>query len=246
MRRLVRPAAFTLASVAAVAVFVLTARLSAEPLTWKDLGGWLDRVEPVDAFAELARWLGLGLAVYVALVSAAALLAEVAGLVRMPRLQRGLRRLVEFVALPVLRRRLLELTTVATITASSLQAAPVGADHGPTTPVSLVVESVEPIPSAPLVRGEFEGFGFPATPALEDVPVGAHMVQRRRHALGHRPRALRPRRSGAAPARRRSQSADHRSGSDLRRLADHSSRPALRLRHPRSTRRRSMARRRGQ
>ena len=146
MRRLIRPALFTVASVAAVVGFLAAGRMSPAPLAWSDIGGWLDRAEPVDAFSEMARWVGLVLAAYVAVVSFAALMAESASLVHMPRVHRWLSRLVGAVALPALRHRLLEATAVATITASSLQGASVGAvdtvmptaalvvDHAPTAP----------------------------------------------------------------------------------------------------------------
>ena len=174
MRRLIRPAAFAGISAAAIVGFVVAGRLSTERLKLHDVGGWLDRADPVNALAEIARWLGLGLAVYVAVVSVVALLAEIAAAMRMPRIHLWLRRLVGFVALPGLRRRLLEITTVATITAASLQALPAGAAAAP-APIALVAESSGPAPLV-LVRGEFHGFGVPASVPIEADPVGAHTV----------------------------------------------------------------------
>ena len=75
MRRLIRPAAFTGSSAAAIVGFVVAGRLSAERLNVNDLSGWLDRADPVDALAEIARWLGLGLQ-FVALGSDLGLLAR--------------------------------------------------------------------------------------------------------------------------------------------------------------------------
>lgn len=160
MRRLIRPALFTVVSVAAVVGFLAVGRISPAPLAWSDIGGWLDRAEPVDAFSEMARWVGLVLAAYVAIVSFAALMAESASLVHMPRVHRWLSRLVGAVALPALRHRLLEATVVATITASSLQGASVGAVDAVMPTAALVVDHV---PTAPALRGEFHGFGVQPT-----------------------------------------------------------------------------------
>ncbi len=176
MRRLIRPAAFTGISIAAIVGFVVAGRLSAERLNVNDWSGWLDRADPVDALAEIARWLGLGLAAYVAIVSFVALLAEIAAAVRMPRIHRWLHRLVGFVALPALRRRLLEFTTVATITAASLHTLPAGAAVAP-APIALVAESSGPAPLVS-VRGEFHGFGVPTAAPAEVDPVGVHTVRR--------------------------------------------------------------------
>lgn len=176
MRRLIRPAAFTAVSVAAIVGFVVAGRLSTERLNVNDVSGWLDRADPVDALAEIARWLGLGLAAYVAIVSFVALLSEIAAAVQMPRIHRWLRRLVGVVALPALRRRLLEFTTVATITAASLHALPAGAAAAPAS-IALVAESSGPTPLVS-VRGEFHGFEAPASVPTEADPVGAHTVRK--------------------------------------------------------------------
>jgi nucleoid-associated protein YgaU len=160
MRRLIRPALFTVASVAAVVGFLAVGRMSPAPLAWSDIGGWLDRAEPVDAFSEMARWVGLVLAAYVAVVSFAALMAESASLVHMPRLHRWLSRLVGAVALPALRHRLLEATAVATMTASSLQGASVGAVDSVMAAPALAVDQAS---TTPMLRGEFHGFGAQPT-----------------------------------------------------------------------------------
>lgn len=174
MRRLMRPAAFAAVSIAAIVGFVLVGRLSPESLSLNDFGGWLDRADPIDALVEIARLLGLGLGLYVATVSVVALFAETAALLRMVRLHRWLYRLVGRVALPALRRRLLELTTVATITAVSLHALPAGAAVA-STPIALVAESSGSAEIAAL-RGEFHGFGLPAFAPSEADPSEAHTV----------------------------------------------------------------------
>ena len=76
-------------------------------------------------------WLGLLLAIYVALVSSVALAAELAAILHMPRLTQRLRRVVDVVAVPALRKRLLEVAAVATVTASSLHAVPAFAATAP-------------------------------------------------------------------------------------------------------------------
>lgn len=176
MRRLIRPGLFTVVSVAAAVGFVVAGRASPYPIIWNDLGGWLDRAEPVDAFAEMARWLGLALATYVMVVSFTSLLAELAAAIQMPRLHRWLRRAVGAVALPALRHRLLEVTTVATITASTLQAAPVGATPA-VPPAATVVTDGIPSAELPALRGEFQGFGgIPLLPPTSG-PESIHTVR---------------------------------------------------------------------
>ena len=86
MKRLSRPLLFTSIAVAAIVTFVAAGSWAATPIDVTDMSGWLRAADPVDALAELARVAGLLLAVYVALVSAAALVAEVASILRMPRL----------------------------------------------------------------------------------------------------------------------------------------------------------------
>ncbi len=177
MRRLIRPALFTMASVAAVVGFIAAGNLSADPFAWSDIGGWLDRVEPVDAFAEMARWTGLVLAAYVAVVSFAALLAELAAMVNMPKLHRWLSRMVGAVALPALRHRLLEVTAVATITAATMQAAPAGALQTSAPTAALVSEHGLASIDVPVVRGEFHGFVMPATAVPEQAPAASYRVR---------------------------------------------------------------------
>jgi nucleoid-associated protein YgaU len=159
MRRLVRPLAFTIASAGALVGFVLLGRTAPAPLTWGDPNGWLDRTEPVDAFAELARHLGVVLSAYVAVVAAVALATDLAATAHMPRLHRRLRRIATSIAVPALRHRLLEVTTAATITASALQAAPAGAYSQSTDSSALVVDTTPQWTDAPILRGEFTGFG---------------------------------------------------------------------------------------
>lgn len=158
MRRLVRPVLFTVVATAAVVGFVAAGRASPDPIVWGELGTWVERVEPVDAFAEMARWLGLALATYVAVVSFTALLGEFAGLVRLPRLHGLLGRLVGRVALPALKHRLLEVTAVATITASSMNGVTAGASPVPQPAAALIADHTHDEGIA-AVRGEFHGFG---------------------------------------------------------------------------------------
>lgn len=159
MRRLVRPLAFTIVSAGALVGFVLLGRTAPAPLTWGDPNGWLNRTEPVDAFAELARHLGVVLSAYVGVVAAVALATELAATARMPRLHRRLRRIATSIAVPALRHRLLEVTTAATITASALQAAPAGAHAQTMQTPALVADAAPQWSDAPTLRGDFAGFG---------------------------------------------------------------------------------------
>ncbi|MEQ9163766.1 MAG: LysM peptidoglycan-binding domain-containing protein, partial [Ilumatobacter fluminis] len=180
MKRLIRPAVFTVVSLGALVVFLLAERWSVDALDWRDLNAWLERVEPIDALVEVARWLGIVLAAYVAAVSVGALLAELSFVVRMPRLGHHLRRLVGAVAFPALRRRLVEVTTAVTITASSINATPALAG-APTPAVAAVVDSpVDGVPAAP-IRGQFQGFegvgGAPLPASGGDTPAGTYVVE---------------------------------------------------------------------
>lgn len=169
MKRLVRPAVFTALSVAALVTFVWAARWSVDPLDWRQPGAWLDRVDPVDAVVEVARWVGIVLSAYVGVVSLTALVAELSFAVRMPRLGRRLRTLAGVVAFPALRRRLLEVTTAVTITASSINASPALA----TAPAVATAAVDAPMPLTAPIRGSFEGFGTVALPAVDDAAVVA-------------------------------------------------------------------------
>jgi nucleoid-associated protein YgaU len=175
MKRLARPLLLLSISVAAIVAFVVAGAWAPSPLDMSDISGWLRATDPVDAIAELARLAGLLLAMYVAVVSAAALVAEVAAILQMPRLTRLMFRLVHAVAVPALRKRLLEVAAVATVTASSLQALPAGAAPA-SRPAAAAVSPVSlGSGAAPAVRlgGEFVGFDFPSTVIAPDSPTTA-------------------------------------------------------------------------
>ena len=139
MRRLIRPLAFLVSALGALGVFIAVGRVTPEPMAWRDLGGWLDRNEPTDVLAELARYAGMAIASYVGVMAVLALIAEVAALIRLRPLQRLAARMLGLVAVPALHRRLVELGTVATVTAASLHAVPAGAAPRPPT-TALVVD----------------------------------------------------------------------------------------------------------
>lgn len=176
MRRLARPLLFTSVAVIALAVFISARSWTAQPVNVSDLSGWLNAADSVDVLAELARLLGIVLAGYVASVSGVALMAETAALLRMPRLTRALRGVVQVVAVPALRKRLLEVAAVATVTASSLHAIPASAAAPmPRAPAAAWASvSTRPLASMPavLLGGEYEGFDLPAT-VLPSALVGA-------------------------------------------------------------------------
>ena len=180
MKRLSRPLLFTSIAVAAIVTFVAAGSWAATPIDVTDISGWLRVADPVDALAELARVAGLLLAVYVALVSAAALVAELAAILRLPRLARVMRRLVHLFAVPALRKRLLEVAAVATVTASSLHAVPAGAATAPRPAVVVVSPNAMPRSDIPAVQlgGEFMGFDLPSTVAtVESIETASYTVQ---------------------------------------------------------------------
>ena len=178
MKRFARPIAYTITSAAALWAFGWAGQWSVDPLDWSDPSGWLRRVDAVDVLGEIGRGLGIALATYVALVSLTALLAEASGALRMPRLAQRLRRVAGFVAIPALRRRLLEVTAAVTFTASSINAAPALAVGLP--PATAVMDAAAPAPIPTAVRGEFEGFGAVAAPLqtpAEPIEVATYTVR---------------------------------------------------------------------
>ena len=78
--RLVRPLVWLVLAGAALVGFVALGSLNETPLRWGDLSGWLDEVSLDSALVEVARWLGIALAVYVIVVAALVLLSELAAL----------------------------------------------------------------------------------------------------------------------------------------------------------------------
>ncbi|MEZ5257016.1 MAG: hypothetical protein R2705_09050 [Ilumatobacteraceae bacterium] len=77
------------------------------------------RASAADAAIELARWTGIGLAAYVAVVGLLALVVELAAATRFVPIERTVRAITRFVAVPALRRRLLDASTAAAITVAS-------------------------------------------------------------------------------------------------------------------------------
>ena len=156
--------------------FVAAGQWSVEPLDWRDLGGWLDRVEPADALVEMARWLGLALAVYVAAVSLTALLAEAAAVARLATAQR---RAAAARSGSSLSRRCAGGCSSSRPRRPSPRRCfrarrPTAAAARPAA--ALVAESALAPPASVSVRGEFEGFGAVASaPATAGVVV--HRVQ---------------------------------------------------------------------
>jgi hypothetical protein len=178
MSRLVRPAVYALVAGLSLLLFVTAGRVTSQPIRWSEVGAWLDRVDPVDALVELARWIGIALSGYVFAVALAALVSELAGSIRLVRVERLLRGLVALVALPTLRRRLLELGAAASITASSLNAVPAGAAMAPAAAAAQIEHSLES-PAAPvMLRGEYQGFGLLSPSRTPVATAGSvHVVQ---------------------------------------------------------------------
>ena len=91
MKRLSRPLLFTLIAVVAHRNLRRPCWEVTTPIDVKNISGWLRAADPVDGVAaELGGAVaGLLLAVYVALVSAVALVAEMVAILGMPRLARA-------------------------------------------------------------------------------------------------------------------------------------------------------------
>jgi LysM repeat protein len=178
MRRLLRPAGYATIALVSLVAFVAAGQLSADPLAWRDTGAWLERVDPVDALVEFARWVGIALAGYMLAVALVALAGELAGAVRLVRVERLLRRLVGSVAIPALRRRLLEVGAAASITASSLNAMPIGATLAAAPAAAQVADNPE-LPQSPvMLRGEYQGFGLPSRASTStDTTASVRVVQ---------------------------------------------------------------------
>ena len=94
--------------------------LNETPLRWGDLSGWLDEVTLESALVEVARWLGIVLALYVIVVAALVLLSELAALVHAVPAARLLQGAARAFAVPALRRRLATASTATAITVSAL------------------------------------------------------------------------------------------------------------------------------
>lgn len=154
-----------------MAAFVVAGAATPDPVDLADISGWLERVDPVDALVEVARVAGVALAAYVLLVSLLALVAEFAGLAKLVRVQRLLSRIAGTIALPSLRRRLLELGTAASLSAATI---PSMAMAAPSTPVVQVAEVAAPQDF--VLGAEYRGFDLPA----EHSTLGAtiHVVER--------------------------------------------------------------------
>ena len=173
MTRLLRPLLWLAGGVGAFVGFVAVGRLVDVRLRWGDLSGWLDEVTIEEALVELTRWLGMALAGYVVVVAALVLLGEVAAGARSVPLARGLQRLAGGIAVPALRRRLVEASTATAITVSAMSATASGGGvlAAPAT-VEQTVDVVAPDPAALVLPAgispaEVVGFGYqPAAASL--------------------------------------------------------------------------------
>ena len=154
-----------------MAAFVVAGAATPDPVDLADISGWLERVDPVDALVEVARVAGVVLAAYVLLVSLLALVAEFAGLANLVRVQRLLSRIAGTIALPSLRRRLLELGTAASLSAATIPSMAMAAP--PDTPVVQVAEVAAPQDF--VLGAEFRGFDLPAEHSTPEATI--HVVE---------------------------------------------------------------------
>lgn len=131
MRRLTRPLGYTAFALAALWGFIRLRTATPTPLDWRHPSDWLNRSDTADVLIEVARWVGIGLAAYVAFVAVLALVVELAAITRAVPLERAARFVGRLVAVPALRRRLLDASTAAAITVASLNVAVAGATAAP-------------------------------------------------------------------------------------------------------------------
>ena len=118
--RVIRPLVWLVLAGAALAGFVALGAWNETPVRWGDLSGWLDEVTLESALVEVARWLGIVLALYVIVVAALVLLSELAALVHAVPAARLLHGAARAFAVPALRRRLATASTATAITVSAL------------------------------------------------------------------------------------------------------------------------------
>ena len=164
--RLVRPLVWLVLAGAALVGFVALGSLNETPLRWGDLSGWLDEVSLDSALVEVARWLGIALAVYVIVVAALVLLSELAALAHALPAARLLHRVARAVALPTLRRRLAEASTATAITVSAMSVSGgVGLAASPAAELTLDA----PVATPPSVEPVSARVVLPAGVAPEDV-----------------------------------------------------------------------------
>ncbi len=171
MRRFVRAVALLVLSFGALVALVAVGRGSATAVTWGDLSGWLEGTDPLDAVVEAARLCGLLVAGYVALVAALVVLADLLSAARLVRPAAMVRRAAAGVAVPALRRRVVQAAAASSMAVGSLgsasaafASAPVATDVVAVSPVTgpenaATAPSATAVPDAPVVRGEYTGFG---------------------------------------------------------------------------------------
>jgi nucleoid-associated protein YgaU len=163
--RVVRPLWWLAVAGAALAGFVAVGEMVELPLRWGDLGGWLEEASIEDALVEITRWVGMVLSGYVVVVAALVLLVDLADAVRAVPLARLLRRVAGGVAVPALRRRLVEASTATAITVSAMTATAGGSVVAGAPSVDQVVD-VDVRPGAPvdlpagISPGQVIGFGI--------------------------------------------------------------------------------------
>ena len=177
MRRLTRPLGYTAFALTALWGFTRLRAATPTPLDWAHPSDWLDRVSATDALIELSRWAGIGLAAYVAFVAVLALIIEFATFARAVPIERAARFVGRLIAVPALRRRLLDASTAAAITVASLNIAVPGATAAP-APIAQQHEEVSAASPAlafslppTLDESMFRGFGYAAPFTPVDLPT---------------------------------------------------------------------------
>ena len=165
--RVIRPSSWLCASLVALTAFVWLGSISPAPLHWSEPTGWLDVVSLPDALVELARWLGLVLAAYIAIVALLVVLGELAVILRAVSVARLLHGVTSAIAVPALRRRLAGVSMSAVLTVSA-GAASLGGRAFASAPVVQTVGAPSGIPArstqsllpAGVAASDVVGFGL--------------------------------------------------------------------------------------
>lgn len=176
-QRLLVPLVYMAVSAAAWWAMTAAGGWAADPIRWGDLSEWFEGVSRDDVLIEAARWLAIAAAVYVFVISVMALLAELAGALRLVSVARVLRLVGSIAAVPALRTRLWHSAATVAVTTASMTAPGGGlVDAAGPAPVEQTVDV--PSAGAPLQLPDGTTTGFHGFEVID------HVVGRNSGAVG--------------------------------------------------------------